>query len=621
MEMKRNCLKAFLCIVIPMLSVNAMAVPLTVNVINNSPAVAHVDYTSFITISPALLDGGNMPYLSTTTFSADTTSGQSLQFAQYGAGGILGADIPKCYYSFSLSGSTWSYKASTDTTAKYCSMQQSGNVFTATLAWPPAAAVDYMAVANNANTIVKGFLTKQPNNAHYLVANQVPLSQAQMDKFVDAAATSGWSLQFAYDSIRLPLWAGAYYAQSTNKSTLTPIGSYLSGLNTFIQGNTCQNSDGNTSVNTSGFWAATTSFGEAGTPVEKQACSTTPAFEGPLAMAAKALNNTTLTNSLVKTLNSYAIDKNTFQAFADANGTTLSQSTYTTSSSPYFNASLDLISQALLIGNGSFNISDSNNHGTTSSDYLNNEKFQANYQAWLKSGFVVDFDAPLPGNGTVTETSKRVLFSTYNAMDYKNNDAPNTEGNSPTVSEGMGYGLLIAYAAHDQTTFNQFLKYVLSISYYEGCAGVTEDQSACAIKSQYLMPWMVDERGKAFKYTIGGGYMTNGSATDADMQIILALDLAQKRVDAGEWTATTFNGLNYGQLATAMTNEVNRYEINYGVTYYDAGGTDQMLSGNGVMFSPGSQWGMPSDASSTNLIYPGYITPQAFEVLKQRQSQ
>ena len=615
---KFNRLKLLILTSLSVLSSTALAsTALTVNVVNNSPAVANLDYTSFTTITPAL-SNNTLPYLSTTTFSVNGSGTQQLYIEQYGATAFLSDPQPKCYYTFTLSGSTWSYSADSGTTAAYCTMKQDSTtkVFTLNIAWPAPAAVDYTAVMANANTIVDGFLTKQSDNAHYMVANQAPLSSTQMTSFTNAAATSGWTLQFAYDSIRLPLWTGAYYAQSTDKASLTSSANYLTGLTDYIDSHTCTNASGQTSVNTQGFWAATTSVANAGDPVEVQACGTTPALEGPLAMAALAVNNTSLTNALVTTLNSYSIADNTFAAFATANGSTLTESTYTSSSSPYFNGTLDLISEALLIGKGSFDISAANNGDTSSTDYLNYQKFQANYQAWLNDGFVVAFQAPTPGNGTVSAASKRVLYSTYNGIDYKNNDPANTTGNSPTVSEGMGYGLLIAYAAGDQATFDQFLTFILSEAYYQGCASMNQGQTACSVKSQYLMPWMIDETGKPFNYQVGGGYMTSGSATDADIQIIMALDLAQKRVDAGTWTSSLFSGLNYGQVATAMSNEVNRYEINYGVLYY--GNT---LSGNGVMFSPGSQWGMPSDSSNTNLIYPGYITPQAFQVLQNRQTQ
>jgi hypothetical protein len=458
-----------------------------------------------------------------------------------------------------------------------------------------------------------------------MVSNQVPLSQAQLNNFITATQASptgnGWAMQFAYDSIRLPLWLGAYYEQNgagTNNSNIQWMSSYLTGLTQFVAANTCTNADGNTSVNSNGFWAYTVpNVSTDGQAVAPTGCGSTPALEGPLAVAAQATNNTDLLNKLVTTLESYNLANNTFSVFATVNGPQLSQSNYTSSSSPYFNATLDLISQALLIGKGSFDISAANSTGAAT-DYLNYQQFLTNYNAWLTDGFVTTFNAPDPANGQKTQPAMRVIYSTYNAINYKNDNPPNTAGNSPTVSEGMGYGLLLAYAANDQATFDKFLWFIYSEAYYQGCARSTEDQSSCSIKSQYLMPWMVDESGNPFNYAVGGGYMTNGSATDADIQIVWALNLAQQRVNAGKWTASKFNSMTYGQLATAMAGEINRYEINPGTQYY---GT-VLPNGGGVLFTPGSQWGAPTPPtnggtgiSGTELMYPGYITPQAFDVL------
>ncbi len=608
----------------------ATAVTLTINVNNNSPSVAHIDYSSpEFTITPAPIDG-NLPYYSTASFDASNANiyGMSVQIGQYSASSLLGV-TPLCYYNFSYNSNskTWTAAAQTNTTTTYCSITGSGSTFKLTLSWPAVAAVNYNAVTANAFQVVGNFLKSQQNYSYYMVPNQAPLSQAQLDNFTtatEASSSNGWTLQFAYDSIRLPLWLGADYQTETSNSSFRQYEQkYLNGLTNYISSHTCTNSNGNMSVGSSGFWAYTiTGVSTVGSPVSS-ACGSTPALEGPLAMAAQAVSNNKLLESFVTTLNSYNIASNTFSAFESINGNTLSQSTYTSSSSPYFNATLDLISQALLIGKGSFDISSTNSTGS-STDYLNYSKFLSNYQAWLNDGFVVSFGAPDPANGENIEPSLRVLYSTYNGITYTANESANTTGNSPTVSEGMGYGLLISYAANDQATFDKFLWYILSEGYYQGCARLSGSNTiSCGVKSQYLMPWMVDETGSPFNYAVGGGYYTSGSATDADIQILWAVYLASQRVSSGIWSNHTFDNLTYLQIAQAMADEINRYEINTGVDYYGS----ILPYGGGVIFSPGSQWGTPIEPTSstgsvsgTDMIYPGYITPQAFVALQSVQN-
>lgn len=600
--------------------------PITIEFKNDTPAVAHLDYSSpELTPAPSPDEGGNVPYLSSTTFSGSAENAVSLQLAQYGVESFL-TNAPKCYYDFSISNGKWS--ANPDASNVDCIVTSTGdNTFTMTMSWPAAETVDYTALRANVSTILKGYLNSKGNTTA-LIANQVPLSEEQQANFVTAATdnvANGWTLQFGYDVIRLPLWLGAYYQQNAGKggsqAHFADLYNYLVSTSQFVAANTCTTSNGSVSVNSSGFWAfPVAGVAKDGDAVAPANCENTPALEGPLAVAAKATGDTETANALINTLSQYDLSKKTFSAYEQEHGSQLTQAEFTSSSSPYFNSTLALISQALLIGNGSLNISAANDNNSQA--YLTYANFKSNYQAWLNSGFLAAFDAPNPADKSKTDASLRVVYSTYNALNYSANNPAGTLGNAPTVSEGMAYGLLIAYAANDQQTFDKLLTYVISEAHYQGCAQMNEAQTECSVKSQYLMPWMIDESGKPFNYTVAGSYFTSGSAYDADLQIIWALDLAQKRVNEGKWTATKFDGKTYAQLATAMIDEVNRYVTARGVTYF---GTE--LAGGGVFFTPGSQWGAPLEPSEvlgcqgnnicgTNLIYPGYITPAAFDVME-----
>jgi endo-1,4-beta-D-glucanase Y len=103
------------------------------------------------------------------------------------------------------------------------------------------------------------------------------------------------------------------------------------------------------------------------------------------------------------------------------------------------------------------------------------------------------------------------------------------------VSEGVGYGMLLAVALDDQVTFNAV--------YLAGDAIMRDESTG-------LHHWRVNNRGE-----ITG----EGSATDAEQDIALALIFAQQRVDRGEWQRHP--DLPYGERATALLNAIWRYEV------------------------------------------------------------
>jgi len=212
--------------------------------------------------------------------------------------------------------------------------------------------------------------------------------------------------------------------------------------------------------------------------------------------------------------------------------------------------------------------------------------FQLNYSIWNnpQNGFIEELTAPPYSHD---EPGRRVIFM--------HDPAPSSDGQHvfSTVSEGMGYALLISYAANDQSSFNAFLRYILNIS-EQGCSSLAGSQTEdCNIKSK-LMPWIVDQDGKPFWYCSSEDQCnySSGSASDADIQIAYSLYLASKK-----WPTGNVYGLSYSDHFNKMLLELNRY------VFFQASNNNEWL------FSPGNSWG----TSGLWVLYPGYLTPHALE--------
>jgi endo-1,4-beta-D-glucanase Y len=215
--------------------------------------------------------------------------------------------------------------------------------------------------------------------------------------------------------------------------------------------------------------------------------------------------------------------------------------------------------------------------------------FQSSYQQWIDpSNHFVDY---FTVDG---EQQARVVFIGSSAY------SQDGQGQRPTVSEGMGYGLLLSYANDDQKTFDLFLSYILSISNQYGCSAY--GNNTCYATAPFMMPWIVNESGKPFLFQSFQGaqaYYSNGSATDADLQIAWALYLAHAKVEKGMWKPSAFKTMkgnwDYGQIFQEMALEIRLNDIDM----------------DNVRYIPGNQWG----ASGQKVLYPGYFTPQAFVAL------
>jgi len=215
--------------------------------------------------------------------------------------------------------------------------------------------------------------------------------------------------------------------------------------------------------------------------------------------------------------------------------------------------------------------------------------FASSYEQWIDpNNHFIDFF-------TVEDQKQaRVIFIGSSAY------SQDGQGTRPTVSEGMGYGLLLAYANNDQATFDKFLRYVLSISDNYGCSAY--GNNTCYATAPFMMPWIINQDGKPFLFQASPGaaaYYSNGSATDADIQIAWAIYMANLKVSKGSWKSTTFETfkgiLTYPQIFQEITLAVRLNDIDM----------------TNLRYVPGNQWG----AGGTQVLYPGYFTPQAFVAL------
>ena len=134
------------------------------------------------------------------------------------------------------------------------------------------------------------------------------------------------------------------------------------------------------------------------------------------------------------------------------------------------------------------------------------------------------------------------------------------ENNNDTVSEGIGYGMLIAVYMNDRPTFDGLWGYAKQHLDVSG-----------------LMNWHLNPDGSI----ASGG---TGSATDADEAIAWALLMA-----SGQWASGSYYDDGKKMAAAILSNSV---------------------AGDG-MLKPGDQWG------SSDKTFPDYFAPSYFRVFKQ----
>lgn len=135
------------------------------------------------------------------------------------------------------------------------------------------------------------------------------------------------------------------------------------------------------------------------------------------------------------------------------------------------------------------------------------------------------------------------------------------------VSEGVGYGMLMAVMMDDQSTFDTI---------YEAAHAIMLDEVTG------LFNWRADNTSQ-----ITG----HGSATDAELDIAAALIFAQARVERGEWDQHAERP--YDARAQALLDSIYLYEV------YD-----------GDYLTPGDEWGGNGQA----IINLSYFMPAWFRI-------
>ncbi len=136
--------------------------------------------------------------------------------------------------------------------------------------------------------------------------------------------------------------------------------------------------------------------------------------------------------------------------------------------------------------------------------------------------------------------------------------------NFDTVSEGMGYGMILAVYFDDQALFDDFYSYVKL--YHNGNG---------------LMGWQIDRNGNI----VGPG--GKDCATDADEDIALALVFASKKWGSGKF--------NYGEEAKRLINNLYNYCVERGTN----------------VLKPGDTWG------GSQVTNPSYFAPAWYKIFAQ----
>lgn len=149
--------------------------------------------------------------------------------------------------------------------------------------------------------------------------------------------------------------------------------------------------------------------------------------------------------------------------------------------------------------------------------------------------------------------SKYLKIWSENGVDYARVIQMHTEYGARTVSEGMGYGMLLAVESEDRSTFDGLMHCV---------------QKYCDPKNggNGLMPWAIND----------WGVEDPGSATDGDLDITLALLNAY----------FIWGDQSYYTCAKAMADKIMELD-----TYIGSGGIGTRYPWQGRMINPGNGWG------------------------------
>jgi endo-1,4-beta-D-glucanase Y len=144
---------------------------------------------------------------------------------------------------------------------------------------------------------------------------------------------------------------------------------------------------------------------------------------------------------------------------------------------------------------------------------------------------------------------KTDLVVSEGAGGYQRVRRPENESNSTnnTVSEGIGYGMILAVIMDDQSLFDNLWNY-----------------SQIHTNANGLMIWLIDAEGSPGieDATVSPPRVASGSATDADEDIAWALTLAAQKWNGKGSLTTTYKSLALSQISRIWTYEVDHSGIN-----------------------------------------------------------
>jgi len=189
------------------------------------------------------------------------------------------------------------------------------------------------------------------------------------------------------------------------------------------------------------------------------------------------------------------------------------------------------------------------------------------------SAAILPFPSPLPA---VNASYDSVLLNTWNGIKKRMIDPyevplvhrPRSEEPHDAVSEGVGYGMLVALFCNDQTCFNKI--------WDAGEQHMWDDEAKC-------YNWRVNREG-----TVIG----TGAASDAEQDIALALIFADALVKKGTWQShSSPRGVDYAARAQSIINSIWN-----------------SLVEDGRYLRPGTNWG------GRSFLNPGYFAPAFYRV-------
>ena len=145
---------------------------------------------------------------------------------------------------------------------------------------------------------------------------------------------------------------------------------------------------------------------------------------------------------------------------------------------------------------------------------------------------------------------------------------PKSEAPGDAVSEGVGYGMLVALYANDQASFNKMW-----------------DEANSTMWGKCYYNWQM---------SVDGTIVGMGAASDAEEDVALALIFADKLVSAGKWKAYTSTKFGYDYKTHAQK-------------ILDCMWSSGQVTSDGIL-APGAGWG------GRSFVNPGYFSPAWYKI-------